>query len=414
MLLAVFENWHFDTFLKGKVSYHFFIMLPSALARRETELLNVLELPESGTLPMESELFQKIMDGVPVQSAAQSTNTLTPLTNYFSNSDMATAMLTSSSSGVSQPDGSSYHAEKSTCCFCRAQFTKLQQHMPNHHPYVFSDLMAADKPSEPDLSICLPFMKRGARAHMIPYIVAMRYQHPRYAEDIPDWVREAISVIVEASDAPERIDLMSQLESSDAEEKAPPKKKKEKGKGKKKEKPVNEQVVAANLKAKDDALLAFAETIPVTNGSSSKGSAKASTSKKRKVDDSSPESDQEKPKSKKKRSRGTSTAPAQEDEGESGRAVVEFMEDVEDPPSASNIAAHMLTGHISSLGIPMRHAKGDGIKLAGYIASNVTFDILKAAVAMLDDYCNEGKFEVRASGDIHYVWKGMFKKPIVE
>lgn len=413
MLLAVFKNWHFDTFLKGKVSYHFFTMLPSALARRETELLNVLELPESGTLPMESEVFQKIMDGVSVQSAAHSTNTLTPLTNYFSNSDMATAMLTSTSAGVSQPDGSSYHAEKSTCCFCRAQFTKLQQHMPNHHPYVFSDLMAADKPSEPDLSICLPFMKRGARAHMIPYIVAMRYQHPRYAEDIPDWVREAISVIVEASDAPERIDLMSQLESSDAEEKAPPKKKKEKGKGKKKEKPVNEQVVAANLKAKDEALLAFADTIPVTNGSSSKGSAKASTSKKRKADDSSPESDQEKPKSKKKRSRGTSTAPAQE-EGEGGRAVVEFMEDVEDPPSASNIAAHMLTGHISSLGIPMRHAKGDGIKLAGYIASNVTFDILKAAVAMLDDYCNEGKFEVRASGDIHYVWKGMFKKPIVE
>jgi hypothetical protein len=36
-------------------------MLPSALARRETELLNVLELPESGTLPMESEVFQKIM-----------------------------------------------------------------------------------------------------------------------------------------------------------------------------------------------------------------------------------------------------------------------------------------------------------------------------------------------------------------
>lgn len=414
MLLAVFENWHFDTFLKGKVSYHFSTMLPSALARRETELLNVLELPESGTLPMESELFQKIMDGVPVQSATQSTNTLTPLTNYFSNSNMATAMLTSSSGGVSQPDGSSYHAEKSTCCFCGAQFTKLQQHMPNHHPYVFSDLMAADKPSEPDLSICLPFMKRGARAHMIPYIVAMRYQHPRYAEDIPDWVREAISVIVEASDAPEKIDLMSQLESSDAEEKAPPKKKKEKGKGKKKERAVNDQVVAANLKAKDDALLAFAETIPVTNGSSSKGSAKASTSKKRKADESSPETDQEKPKTKKKRSRATSTAPAQEDEGESGRAVVEFMEDVEDPPSASNIAAHMLTGHISSLGIPMRHAKGDGIKLAGYISSNVTFDILKAAVAMLDDYCNEGKFEVRASGDIHYVWKGMFKKPIVE
>lgn len=387
-------------------------MLPSALQQREQDL-SFFEFPESGTLPLAMNFIpeenespnQENLSGELRQSVTQSTNP-----NSSNMLTTATSFATQNLGYSSQPEGQVYHTEKYSCCFCDTSFTKLQQHMPRYHPYVFSDLMAADRPMGPDTNVRLPFMSRGARALMVPYIVAMRYSHERYSEATPDWVREAIANIIERSDAPEKIDLMSQLPASE-EESDSPAEKKQKGKRKKKSEggqPSDMELVALSKKAKDDALLAFGESIPVVNGSTKKKSSKASTSKKRKSDESSEESDHsdaEKPK--KKRSRAAPPAPVE-------RAVIEHVEDESEDPSASSAAARMLTGHISSIAMGMKHAKGDGVKLASYIAANVGFDILKAAVVMLNDFCHEGKFEVRSNGDVHYVWKGMFKKKAQE
>ena len=393
-------------------------MLPTALAQREQHLENYFEFPESGTLPLamsfvpeesESEDLENFVGNFQ-QSVTQPTNP--------QKTNMASAMLdcettnaSSSASGYhSQPDGTLYRTEVSKCCFCEATFTKLQQHMPNHHPYLFNDLMAADKPAGADVHVCLPFMKRRARAHMVPYIVAMRYSHERYSDQTPDWVREAIASIIENSAAPEKIDLMQQLESS-SDESIPAQKKKQKGKGKKKQEEgavSNMQIVASSKEAEKSRLHQFGESIPVVHGSSKKSSAKASTSKKRKADESSLEPDQsDGEKAKKKRSRTKEAVSA-----EPPVVVVDFVEDDEAPPTRASVAARMLCGHISSIAIPMKHAKGDGVKLASYIASNLGYEILKGTAAMLDEYCHDGKFEIRANGDVHYIWKGMFKKSV--
>lgn len=403
-------------------------MLPSALAQREALLADFFELPESGTLPEvlnfipEEEEVRNVE--ISEQSAAQSTNPPNPRTNPVP--EMSSTLAAHVGTAPSQPDGSSYHTEKYICCFCEATFTKLQQHMPNHHPYSFSDLLAADKPDGPDVHVCLPFMKRRARAHMVPYIVAMRYSHERYSDQTPDWVREAIAAIVDTADHPERIDLMSQIDSSDSEP-SPPAKKSKKSKGKQKKEggpPENVVNVAAAKKAKDDALLAFGETIPVTNGSSSKASAKSSKSKKRKAEDSPPSDasmdEVEKSEKKKKRSRpsppavaststSTNTTTSMEVDPPQERAVVELSVEG-DTTSSAMTAAHMLAGHISSLAMPRRHAKADGVKLASYITAKLSMGVMKAAVSLLDKYCNEPKFELRSSGDMHFLWKGIFKK----
>lgn len=406
-------------------------MLPSALAQREALLADFFELPESGTLPEVLNFIpeeEEVRDEeISEQSAAQPTNPPNPRTNPVP--DMSSSLGVTTGTVPSQPDGSSYHTEKYVCCFCQATFTKLQQHMPNHHPYSFADLLAADKPEGPDVHVCLPFMKRRARAHMIPYIVAMRYSHERYSDQTPDWVREAIAAIVDTADRPDRIDLMSQLESSDSES-SPPAKKSKKSKGKQKKEggpPENVVNVAIAKKTKDDALLAFGDSIPVTNGSSSKVSAKSSKSKKRKAEDSSPSDarmdEVEKSEKKKKRSRASppavaststststsTTTTAMEVDPPQERAVVELAVEG-DTTTPAMTAAHMLSGHISSLAMPRRHAKADGVKLASYITTKLSLPVMKGAVALLEKYCNEPKFELRSSGDMHFLWKGIFKK----